>query len=150
LVTVRELTAIREYLSSDFQSLGLELYDFSDDEVEKGDKVVALKSVVPFCLVNSEEWFSMPGAQRAMGIMIGDKKVLGREFIWGTIDVQNPEHCDFELLKSILFDTHIDEFRDKTREWFYEQWRTQNLRTKRKSILLPADLQSLAVEEVEE
>lgn len=133
---------MRHYLHQDFVRQGLKIYSFAEDE--DTDPMESLIQRLPFCLVNSEELVSPSESKlREMGIMINDQKVLGREFIWGTMCVENPNHCDFNLLKTILFDTHMDDLVEMTREVFYEEWRTFYMKANSRSILFPADLTNL-------
>jgi septin family protein len=48
---------------------------------------------------------------------------LGRVYPWGKVEVENPKHNDFVLLRSLLFGSHIDELRSITREELYEKVR---------------------------
>ncbi|KAJ3334734.1 hypothetical protein HDU91_002578, partial [Kappamyces sp. JEL0680] len=149
LVTVREHRLIKDYLHKDFAELELQLYDFAEDA---GSQVSAssgpsLRAALPFCLINSEELVRQEGQDRQMGVMVGEKRILGREFIWGVVDVENETQCDFLQLKSILFDSHLDDLKEATSDCFYEQWRTQALQAQRKSVFVPPDLKKLVVEE---
>ena len=97
-------------------------------------------------MVNSEELESYdPTKQRQMGIVVNNEKILGREFAFGVIEVENPKHCDFTALTEILFDSHLDDLRETKKDKFYENWRTKNLTSRRKSILVPADLKALTL-----
>jgi septin family protein len=146
LVTVRELLVIQDYLRKDFEHEQIDIYDFGegDDSTEDAE---SYKSMLPFCMVNSEEMAHEQGKDRQMGILVDNKRILGREFIWGIIDVQNPEHCAFDALTSIMFDTHLEDLREKTSEKFYETWRTRNLRNHKTSLFLPVDLKSILLED---
>ncbi|KAG0169799.1 Ca(2+)-dependent cysteine protease [Apophysomyces sp. BC1015] len=59
------------------------------------------------------------------------RPILGRRYPWATIECCNPEHCEFEILKSILLSAHRDMLRIDTYERFYEQYRTEQLLTRR-------------------
>ncbi|KAI8894910.1 Septin-type guanine nucleotide-binding (G) domain-containing protein [Globomyces pollinis-pini] len=142
LVTVRDLRLIRDYLYDDFHGMKIPIFNFRDEEDDEEDQdSIDVASKVPFCIVNSEE-LSNDGNQRVMGILINDQKVLGREYIWGSIEVENPDHCDFDLLVSVILGSHIDDLRISTREKFYELWRTENLTDGQVTLKLPEDLRS--------
>ena len=145
-MSVRELKQLRHYLHEDFVKQGLQIYNFAEEPEDVAFEE-SLMNKLPFCLVNSEELVSASESKlREMGLIIDNKKVLGREFIWGTMQVENPNHCDFNLLKSILFDTHMEDLKELTRENFYEEWRTSYMRSNSRSILFPADLAALVGE----
>ena len=59
---------------------------------------------------------------------------LSRTYPWGKVLVENPDHCDFTLLKSALFASHFDDLKVTTREVYYEQWRTEKLIEVRNSV----------------
>uniref|UniRef100_A0A0L8GKA9 Septin-type G domain-containing protein n=1 Tax=Octopus bimaculoides TaxID=37653 RepID=A0A0L8GKA9_OCTBM len=49
------------------------------------------KEAVPFAVVGSSESFEVNG-----------KKVRGRRYPWGVVEVENPDHCDFIKLRTML------------------------------------------------
>lgn len=53
--------------------------------------VVILQEAVPFAVVGSSESFEVNG-----------KKVRGRRYPWGVVEVENPDHCDFIKLRTML------------------------------------------------
>ncbi|KIK99863.1 hypothetical protein PAXRUDRAFT_822315 [Paxillus rubicundulus Ve08.2h10] len=57
--------------------------------------------------------------------------VFTRKFRWGTVDVLNPEHCDFAALRTAVLLTHMKVLKVHTREVLYEKYRTEKLLAKR-------------------
>ncbi|KAI0755019.1 hypothetical protein C8Q80DRAFT_1216785 [Daedaleopsis nitida] len=57
--------------------------------------------------------------------------VFVRKFRWGTIDVLNPEHCDFAALRTAILSTHIKLLKIRTKEVLYERYRTEKLLARR-------------------
>ncbi|KAF8558242.1 Septin-domain-containing protein [Imleria badia] len=57
--------------------------------------------------------------------------VFTRKFRWGTVDVLNPEHCDFAALRTAILLTHMKVLKVHTREVLYEKYRTEKLLAKR-------------------
>jgi cell division control protein 11 len=136
LVTVRDLTQIQEFIKRDLAGFELGVYDFGDEEEED----ILLRNKIPFCIVNSEEAFHEEDGQRLMGITVDGATVLGREYIWGMIHVENPEHCDFITLRDAILGDYVEDLRCKTSEVYYEMWRTESLVKARKSVFVPQDL----------
>jgi septin family protein len=137
LVTVRDLKQIQEFIKRDLGEFELNVYDFGDeDEVDE-----QFRAKIPFCIVNSEEAFNEEDGQRAMGITVKGEILLGREYVWGVIEVENPDHCDFVVLRDAILGDYVDDLRTKTSEVYYEYWRTENLLKEKKSLLVPEDLQ---------
>ena len=44
-------------------------------------------------------------------VEVGGKKVRGRQYPWGVVEVENPEHCDFVKLRSMLI-THMQDLQE--------------------------------------
>ncbi|KAH7922949.1 hypothetical protein BV22DRAFT_1069573 [Leucogyrophana mollusca] len=57
--------------------------------------------------------------------------IFTRKFRWGTVDVLNPEHCDFAALRTAVLLTHIRVLKVHTREVLYEKYRTEKLLARR-------------------
>ncbi|KAI8905851.1 Septin-type guanine nucleotide-binding (G) domain-containing protein [Gorgonomyces haynaldii] len=138
LVTVRDLKTIRQYLKNDLLQNDIHVYNFEPEEDENGE-LVDLNDKLPFCLVNSEMLDDGQGLPM-MGVQKGDQMILGREYIWGVVECENPNHCDFTLLKDLLFGGYMDDLRQETNQILYEQWRTERLSARRESIAVPASI----------
>lgn len=52
---------------------------------------------------------------------------LGRHFPWGFADPYNETHCDFIRLRDSVFSEWRAELREKSRECWYESWRSDRL-----------------------
>lgn len=145
-MSVRELRKIKENLLQCFKQENLPIFQFADDEDDEESDQQASNEInekVPFCLVNSEELTpATESKEREMGVLIDGKKILGREFIWGVINVQNTAHCDLSLLKNAMFYMHLDDLKDGTDD-FFEKWRTAYMNKNRRSMFIPADLTGL-------
>jgi len=57
------------------------------------------------------------------------KGVFTRKFRWGTVDVLDPNHCDFAALRTAVLSTHLKVLKTRTREVLYEKYRTEKLLT---------------------
>jgi len=70
--------------------------------------------------------FAVVGATNE--ITSGDgRKVRGRRYPWGVIEVDNEEHCDFVKLRQMLIRTHMEELKEHTNNILYENYRTDKL-----------------------
>lgn len=56
-----------------------------------------------------------------------EPEVAGRKFPWGFADPYNETHCDFLRLKDMVFTELREDFRESSRELYYENWRTSRL-----------------------
>lgn len=50
---------------------------------------------------------------------------MGSPDPWFPPSVENPSHCDFVKLRTMLVRTHMQDLKDVTRETHYENYRTQ-------------------------
>jgi len=68
------------------------LPDVEDDEDEEfKQQTQQLKSMIPFAVVGSTQLIEVKG-----------KKVRGRLYPWGVVEVENPDHNDFTGLRTML------------------------------------------------
>ncbi|KAG1116650.1 hypothetical protein G6F42_013640 [Rhizopus arrhizus] len=74
-------------------------------------------SKIPFAVVGSDKEFEIEGGRR----------VRGRKYPWGVIEVDNEEHCDFVKLRQMLIRTHMEELKEFTNDVLYENYRTEKL-----------------------
>ncbi|KAI9208179.1 Septin-type guanine nucleotide-binding (G) domain-containing protein, partial [Polychytrium aggregatum] len=125
LLTVRQLKSLRASILKDIEEHDLKIFNFPDDPEEEDEEMAAinaeLRSFAPFAVVNSEE------ENGHVGLIIENERILCRQYLWGLVEVQNEDHCDFLRLKQAVFGTHMNELRVTTREIFYEAWRTEKL-----------------------
>ena len=61
-------------------------------------------------------------------VEVAGKKVRGRQYPWGVVEVENPEHCDFVKLRSMLI-THMQDLQEVTHDVHYENFRSECLAT---------------------
>lgn len=116
-----ELLEFRKRVMEDIEYYGIPIYNFPFDMEEDHPDTIAenseLRSLLPFAIVSSED--HVPSATGEM--------VLGRAYPWGTVEVYNPEHCDFARLKGAIFGTHLNDLKEITHDFLYENYRTEKL-----------------------
>ena len=74
-------------------------------------------SKVPFAVVGANIEVTTPDG----------RKVRGRRYPWGVIEVDNEEHCDFVKLRQMLIRTHMEELKEHTNNVLYENYRSEKL-----------------------
>ncbi|KAG0146952.1 hypothetical protein CROQUDRAFT_43702 [Cronartium quercuum f. sp. fusiforme G11] len=85
--------------------LPLALVSTEDEPEALGtDAIMALNRIDPL---------SGPGPDRSR--LIGDHGYV-RRFKWATLDLLDPNHCDFVLLRAVLMGTHLARLKDSTLE----------------------------------
>ena len=90
-------------------------YELDDDETIAENNEIMSK--VPFAVVGSNTEF-----QNTDG-----RQVRGRKYPWGVIEVDNEEHCDFVKLRQMLIRTHMEELKEHTNNFLYENYRSEKL-----------------------
>lgn len=70
--------------------------------------------------------FAVVGANSEVAGADG-RKVRGRRYPWGVIEVDNEEHCDFVKLRQMLIRTHMEELKEHTNNALYENYRSEKL-----------------------
>ena len=70
--------------------------------------------------------FAVVGANTEVTTADG-RKVRGRRYPWGVIEVDNEEHCDFVKLRQMLIRTHMEELKEHTNNMLYENYRSEKL-----------------------
>ena len=55
-------------------------------------------------------------------VEIAGKKVRGRQYPWGIVDIENADHCDFIKLRTMLI-THMQDLQEVTHDLHYENFR---------------------------
>lgn len=90
-------------------------YELDDEETIAENTEIMSK--VPFAVV---------GATNEITNADG-RKVRGRQYPWGVVEVDNEEHCDFVKLRQMLIRTHMEELKEHTNHNLYENYRTDKL-----------------------
>lgn len=70
--------------------------------------------------------FAVVGANYEVANAEG-RKVRGRRYPWGIVEVDNEEHCDFVKLRQMLIRTHMEELKETTSNTLYENYRSDKL-----------------------
>ena len=117
----QELVDFKRRVMEDIEHYQIPIYNFPYDVEEDHPDTIAenseLRSLLPFAVIGSEEEVRTETGE----------VTLGRAYPWGTVEVDNPEHCDFSRLKSALFGTHLNDLKEITHDFLYENYRTERL-----------------------
>ncbi|KAG0418209.1 hypothetical protein HPB47_005047 [Ixodes persulcatus] len=69
---------------------------------------------IPFAVISSTQLVDVNG-----------RRVRGRLYPWGIVEVENPKHSDFLKLRTFLISTHMQDLKEVTRDVHYENYRAQ-------------------------
>uniref|UniRef100_A0A182U289 Septin n=1 Tax=Anopheles melas TaxID=34690 RepID=A0A182U289_9DIPT len=117
-LTPKEVKALKGRILDDIETHGIQIYRFpdcdSDEDEEFKQQDRDLKASLPFAVVGSNQVMEVAG-----------RKIRCRQYPWGVVDVENPEHSDVVKLRTMLISTHMQDLKDTTRDVHYENYRAQ-------------------------
>ncbi|XP_048732752.2 septin-2-like isoform X2 [Ostrea edulis] len=118
-LTQQECKQLKRKVMTQIMENGINLYalpDCDEDEDEEyREQCRLLKEAVPFAVIGANTVIEVKG-----------KKVRGRMYPWGVVEVENPDHCDFIKLRTMLI-THMQDLQEVTQEVHYENFRAEKL-----------------------
>ncbi|CDZ96952.1 gtp binding protein [Phaffia rhodozyma] len=148
-LTPSELRAFKKRCMEDIEYYSIPIYNFPYDAEEDDEYTVQenreLRKLLPFSIVGGEEEMRIDG-----------ELVRVRRYPWGVVEIDNPEHTDFSRLRSALFGSHLNELKELSHDWLYENYRTEKLSRTAEggdtgdSSMLPEDMASQSVRLKEE
>uniref|UniRef100_A0ABM5EMU3 Septin-4-like isoform X3 n=1 Tax=Pogona vitticeps TaxID=103695 RepID=A0ABM5EMU3_9SAUR len=113
-----EVLRMKNRIRDEIDQFGIRIYQFpecdSDEDADFKLQDQALKDSIPFAVIGSNTV-----------VEANSKRFRGRIYPWGVVDVENPAHCDFVKLRTMLIRTHMQDLKDVTRETHYENYRAQ-------------------------
>ncbi|XP_039753031.1 septin-2 isoform X2 [Pararge aegeria] len=117
-LTSAEVKRLKTRILNDLDEHQIQVYQFpecdSDEDEEFKQQDRELKAAAPFAVVASDTVLE-----------VGGKRVRGRQYPWGIVDVENPRHSDFTKLRTMLISTHMQDLKDVTQDVHYENFRAQ-------------------------
>uniref|UniRef100_A0A674PF16 Septin n=1 Tax=Takifugu rubripes TaxID=31033 RepID=A0A674PF16_TAKRU len=124
-LTPTEMKKLKERVKEDIDKYGIKIYQFPDcdsdeeEELKRQDRELKVRLThVPFAVIGSNTVVEARG-----------QRVRGRLYPWGIVEVENPSHCDFVKLRTILIRTHMHDLKDITGDCHYENYRAQCIQT---------------------
>jgi len=122
-ITQNDLFLFKQRIREVIAAQGIRIYQppvESDDEVAT-EHARMLTDAIPFSIIGSTEDVQTPDG----------RVVKGREYLWGVAEVENESHCDFRKLRSLLIRTHMLDLISTTEELHYENYRQQQMETRK-------------------
>ncbi|KAL7629491.1 Cell division control protein 3 [Parahypoxylon ruwenzoriense] len=119
-LTDEEIAGFKSRILADIKYHGIQIFEGPRYELDDEETIAEnneIMSKVPFAVV---------GANNEITNADG-RKVRGRRYPWGVIEVDNEEHCDFVKLRQMLIRTHMEELKEHTNNVLYENYRTDKL-----------------------
>lgn len=95
VLTKREVLRLKKRVMEEIEGSGIKIYPLpdcdSDEDEDYKEQVRQLKEAVPFAVCGANTLLEVKG-----------KRVRGRLYPWGVVEVENPDHCDFIKLRTML------------------------------------------------
>ncbi|XP_075887968.1 septin-5-like [Nelusetta ayraudi] len=117
-LTQAEVYRKKMKIREEIRRFGINIYQFpecdsdEEDDFKRQDQI--LKGSIPFAVIGSNVQVEAKG-----------RKVRGRVYPWGVVEVEDPLHSDFLLLRNMLVRTHMQDLKEVTQETHYENYRAE-------------------------
>ncbi|KAE8746939.1 hypothetical protein FOCC_FOCC006359 [Frankliniella occidentalis] len=119
VLTKKEMLRLKKRVMEEIEKNEIKIYPLpdcdSDEDEDYKEQVRQLKEAVPFAVCGANAMLEVRG-----------RKVRGRLYPWGVVEVENPDHCDFIKLRTMLI-THMQDLQEVTQEVHYENYRSERL-----------------------
>uniref|UniRef100_A0A671FHJ4 Septin n=1 Tax=Rhinolophus ferrumequinum TaxID=59479 RepID=A0A671FHJ4_RHIFE len=119
----KETQALKQKIRDQLKEEEINIYQFpdcdSDEDEDFKRQDAEMKESIPFAVVGSCEVVRDGGT----------RPVRGRHYSWGTVEVENPHHCDFLNLRRMLVQTHLQDLKEVTHDLLYEGYRARCLQS---------------------
>jgi septin 6/8/11 len=126
-ISKEELAKFKLKIMSELLGAGIQTYQFPT--VEKNPdhwcfiddpSISALNAkmnqMLPFAVVGSMD-----------EVKVGNRMLRARQYPWGTVQVENENHCDFVQLREMILRTNLEDLRSSTHTKHYELYRRNKL-----------------------
>ena len=115
-ITKQELQRFKKKIMDELLYNGVQIYHFPIDDETVADLNSSMNVHLPFAVVGSLD-----------EVKLGNKMVKARQYPWGTVQVENENHCDFVKLREMLIRTNMEDLRSTTHANHYELYRRDKL-----------------------
>lgn len=114
-----ELTSLKTKVRQEFEENNIRIYDCTADDDDLGEEErEQIKKMLPYSVIGGNTVIVKNG-----------RNEIAREYSWGLVEIENPAHCDFTFLKSMLLRSHMNDLQETTHEHLYEEYRQNQLET---------------------
>ncbi|XP_044747945.1 septin-2 [Coccinella septempunctata] len=117
-ISKTELQKFKSKIITELKNNGVQIYEFPVDDETVSEINTTMNSHIPFAVVGSTDFVKLTP---------GGKIGRGRQYPWGTVQVENEAHCDFVKLREMLIRTNMEDMREKTHCKHYELYRKKQL-----------------------
>ncbi|KAI9816198.1 MAG: Cell division control protein 3 [Pycnora praestabilis] len=119
-LTDEEIASFKQRILTDIEHHSIKIFEGPRYELDDEETIAEnneIMSKIPFAVVGANSEVAGPEG----------RKVRGRRYPWGIIEVDNEDHCDFVKLRQMLIRTHMEELKEHTNNSIYENYRSEKL-----------------------
>ncbi|KAF8530113.1 Septin-domain-containing protein [Hysterangium stoloniferum] len=141
-LTQNDLALFKKRVRDVIRVQGIRIYSppMEDDDEAAVEHARSLADAMPFSIIGSTEDVATPDG----------RTVKGRKYLWGVAEVENEAHCDFRKLRALLIRTHMLDLISTTEELHYENYRQQQMETRKPGDSKPKRIDNPKFKEEEE
>ena len=118
-LTRHEVERLKRRIMEQLETYKIKFYNLpeAEEDEEEGfvEQLNTLRSAMPFAVVGSTQTFEVKG-----------RKIRGRLYPWGVVELENQQHSDFVALRNMLI-SHMQDLQEVTHDVHYENFRAQKL-----------------------
>ncbi|KAI8589277.1 hypothetical protein HDU89_008905 [Geranomyces variabilis] len=114
-LTPEECAAFKKAILRDLEKYDIRVYPTA--HAEDRENIVDLERYMPFAVIGSDDLINVDG-----------KKVRGRSYRWGHVEVENDKHSDFVHLRELLIRSNLQDLIETTQTVHYSAYRSQQIR----------------------
>lgn len=116
-MTPEDCILFKQTIASELKQNNIRVYEFPDccEDGEDSDGE------------QSKQWLPFAVAGSNTVVEVNGRRVRGRKYPWGVVEIENMEHCDFLALRNMLIRSATQDLKDTTVHVHYENYRYQRL-----------------------
>ncbi|KAG2180474.1 hypothetical protein INT44_003478, partial [Umbelopsis vinacea] len=126
-LTPQELTDFKKRIMEDIEHYNIPIYNFPFDIEEDDEDTVEENSELRVSCIKGAHNNANSNRSSDDFITMNGARTKGRQYPWGAVEVDNPEHSDFAKLRSALLSSHLQDLKEITHDFLYENYRTEKL-----------------------
>eukprot|EP00054_Salpingoeca_dolichothecata_P018889 m.116671 g.116671 ORF g.116671 m.116671 type:complete len:469 (-) comp23055_c0_seq3:34-1440(-) len=119
-LTQEEREAFKQRIREDMEVNKIKVYpelrEGQDEDPQEASLNEHIKAHIPYAIVGGNTVKQIDG-----------RNVRGRQARYGFVEVDNPNHCEFALLREMLIRTNMQDLKEVTGSLHYENFRRQHL-----------------------
>lgn len=125
-MTPEEVAHFKRQIMNQIVQAKIRIYEFPDEDVLGNGETPSNKEIEANRKIKERVPFAVVGSNCLIDGADG-KKIRGRKYPWGIVDIENMEHCDFVPLRNMLIRTHLQDLKEVTNNVHYENFRCRKL-----------------------